>query len=657
MKTIRSIARPHTASFRLVCAFTLWVIGLMAVPASAGVVTLMVVDQHGQEIPGSQINVLSQTVNTGDSLLLPEGTQHFLVLPGLRSAPSTTTELYRTEAYEVTGATTEIVFEWITSTYTVRITDQHGVDIPVSRYATTGPSTYINAGDLVTLPITDESVYPTLNGGYRDGYFVSLFPGLRGAPSTSTELYRYAEGPFELSAEPAEFVFEWITSSYTVRLTDQHGVDIPASTFYATGMSPTTLNVGDSVTLPITDESVYPKMAGFYKDGYYTVVAPGLNGNPGSGTFLGRLEYNLELGTAPAQFTFEWTQHQCPLEIRDAANAPVPGSNLVLPPYLPGFAPGQSVTIPVNDVATYPLIGGYYASSNYGYWITVTPGDIAPTSDTIYLTLSAAGEFTPSSFSIGGNAYSLALACDDGCEPLAVASLTAPAAPLALGTAATVTAHFAADNGFGRICSFAWGDGTLDPGLDASATTVAASHIYASPGVYRVTVTAENACGDVDIAVHEFVVIYDPEGGFVTGGGWITSPAGAYAANPALTGKANFGFVAKYQQGANVPTGNTEFQFKAGNLNFKSTSYDWLVVAGAKAKFKGSGKINGVGDYAFQLTATDGQANDGGGTDKFRIKITSKSGGGVIYDNQPGDSDTADANTALGGGSIVVHKP
>jgi hypothetical protein len=168
-----------------------------------------------------------------------------------------------------------------------------------------------------------------------------------------------------------------------------------------------------------------------------------------------------------------------------------------------------------------------------------------------------------------------------------------------------------------------------------------------------VTVTDDE--GAAATAKFEFVVVYDPNGGFVTGGGWINSPAGAYAADQSLTGKANFGFVAKYQNGANVPSGNTEFQFKAGDLNFKSTSYDWLVVAGAKAKFKGSGTINGAGDYAFQLTATDGQVN--GDTDKFRITIWSQSGGGVIYDNQPGDPDTADASTELGGGSIVVHKP
>jgi hypothetical protein len=53
------------------------------------------------------------------------------------------------------------------------------------------------------------------------------------------------------------------------------------------------------------------------------------------------------------------------------------------------------------------------------------------------------------------------------------------------------------------------------------------------------------------------------------------------------------------------------------------------------------------------LTSVDGQVN-GGGIDKFRIKITD--GDDVIYDNQIGDEDTANPSTVLGGGSIVIHK-
>ena len=154
-------------------------------------------------------------------------------------------------------------------------------------------------------------------------------------------------------------------------------------------------------------------------------------------------------------------------------------------------------------------------------------------------------------------------------------------------------------------------------------------------------------------------MVYDPAGGFVTGGGWIDSPAGAYAADPTLTGRANFGFVSKYKKGKSVPEGNTSFQFKAGDLKFESTGYDWLVISGKKAQFKGSGTINGSGDYGFMLTAIDEALTPSTDVDLFRIKIWEKAADGseddVIYDNKMGALDAADPTTALGGGSIVIH--
>jgi hypothetical protein len=176
----------------------------------------------------------------------------------------------------------------------------------------------------------------------------------------------------------------------------------------------------------------------------------------------------------------------------------------------------------------------------------------------------------------------------------------------------------------------------------------------------RLTVSStsgQTATTDQIDGMSAMIVVYDPNGSFVTGGGWIQSPAGAYVANPTMAGKANFGFVSKYQKGANVPTGNTEFQFKTGDLNFHSTSYDWLVVAGAKAMYKGTGKINGAGSYGFLISAIDGDLQ-GGSPDRFRIKIWNGSNeSAVVYDNQMGAADTASATTVLGGGSIVVHKP
>jgi hypothetical protein len=169
-------------------------------------------------------------------------------------------------------------------------------------------------------------------------------------------------------------------------------------------------------------------------------------------------------------------------------------------------------------------------------------------------------------------------------------------------------------------------------------------HSYAEPGVYTVTLNVMDAQQDTDQG-EVIVAVYDLTGGFVTGGGWIDSPTGAYMADASLAGRANFGFVSKYKKGATVPTGQTEFVFHTGDLNFHSSSYDWLVVTGSDyARFKGTGTINGSGDYKFMLWAGDGEP------DTFRIKIWEEIGEieMPVYDNgfdQP-----------IGGGSIIVHK-
>jgi hypothetical protein len=120
-----------------------------------------------------------------------------------------------------------------------------------------------------------------------------------------------------------------------------------------------------------------------------------------------------------------------------------------------------------------------------------------------------------------------------------------------------------------------------------------------------------------------------------------------------VTGKANFGFVSKYKKGASIPTGSTEFQFKAGDLNFHSDSYEWLLVTGGNfAKYKGKGTINGDlapnGElFKFILWAGDGTGPSD--EDTFRIKIWYEVDNVeiVVYDNG--------MNQPISGGSIVVH--
>jgi hypothetical protein len=250
--------------------------------------------------------------------------------------------------------------------------------------------------------------------------------------------------------------------------------------------------------------------------------------------------------------------------------------------------------------------------------------------------------------------------------PPSVAAIGAPTDPVPLGSPLTINTSFtdpggSADSPYNVVIN--WGKDPIS-GLPLSPTNTTAgapgpisqSHTYTAAGIYTITVTVTDKNGGVGSNMTtNFVVVYDPSGGFVTGGGWINSPAGAYAADPTLTGKATFGFVSKYKKGQSTPDGNTEFQFHAGNLNFSSTSYDWMVIAGTKAQYKGSGTINGSGDYFFMLTAIDGDLKSKGSPDTFRIKIWDKTTLAVIYDNQMSPDDTIDPTTTLGGGSIQIH--
>lgn len=260
--------------------------------------------------------------------------------------------------------------------------------------------------------------------------------------------------------------------------------------------------------------------------------------------------------------------------------------------------------------------------------------------------------------SAGATSTDTAIVTINNVAPM-VGEITAPLDPQQIGTAINVNANFT-DPGVIDTHSAVWdfGDGTTSTGTITEANgngSVIGNHTYVAAGVYTLTLTVTDKDGGSGQNIFQYIVVYDPNGGFVTGGGWINSPAGAYAIVPSLSDKANFGFVSKYQNGANIPTGNTKFVFSVADFSFQSTSYDWLVVSGPKAQYKGSGSINGTGDYGFILTTNDGQINGGGGTDKFRLKVWDKATGGVIYDNQIGEDDNADVSTTLGGGSIVIH--
>jgi hypothetical protein len=219
-----------------------------------------------------------------------------------------------------------------------------------------------------------------------------------------------------------------------------------------------------------------------------------------------------------------------------------------------------------------------------------------------------------------------------------VGPITTTTDPVSVGTEVIATADFTDPDVLDtHTAEWDWGDGTTSPGTVDEAGgsgNVSDPHTYDAAGVYTLTLTVTDDGGASGESFFQFVVVYDPSAGFITGGGFIDSPAGAYVADPDLTGKANFGFVSKYEKGAEIPTGNTEFNFKAGDLNFHSDTYQWLLVnqSGTNAQYKGDGTINGDLApnnelYKFMIWAKD---LDPDGDDTFRIRIWYEDGDEVV---------------------------
>jgi hypothetical protein len=242
-------------------------------------------------------------------------------------------------------------------------------------------------------------------------------------------------------------------------------------------------------------------------------------------------------------------------------------------------------------------------------------------------------------------------------NPVAVntgTTLTANVNDITTGGSNIASADYTIDGG--TLITMAAQDGAFD---EISENVTAAVSAFPEANVHQLCVSGTDAEGNRGGEDCTLLAVYDPSAGFVTGGGWINSPSNACHLTPeceGLSGKANFGFVSKYQQSAQTPTGNTKFVFKVGDLKFDSDSYEWLVVANHRAQYKGVGTINSSGNYGFMLFAIDADLTPSTDVDLFRIKIWDKDNGDmVVYDNELGSGEDADPMTEIGGGSIVIH--
>ncbi|GAA2742260.1 hypothetical protein GCM10009868_11520 [Terrabacter aerolatus] len=203
-----------------------------------------------------------------------------------------------------------------------------------------------------------------------------------------------------------------------------------------------------------------------------------------------------------------------------------------------------------------------------------------------------------------------------------VGDVTGPSTATSVGSPVTVSAPFTdADPLDAHTASISWGDGSTTAGT-VTGGTVSGDHVYSAAGVYTVTVTVTDQWGNTGSRATT-VVVYDRAAGFLTGGGWFTSPKGSVAGDQSATGKASFQVSARYESGASRPAGS--FTLATPGLTLASTGLDWLVVTGDTARLAGQATVGGSPGYTFEVTARDSAV------DALRVVVRDASGT-VVYD-------------------------
>ena len=295
------------------------------------------------------------------------------------------------------------------------------------------------------------------------------------------------------------------------------------------------------------------------------------------------------------------------------------------------------------DIRLSSLVSKHLYADNGTYTLTLTVRDPKGATDTKTTTVSIAN---------------VAPAIIDG-------SLTGPAAPIQLteGSASAPLSFDFTDMGGKQdvyTAEVACGHGDVVTATDIPVVetsqnntytggrgTYSGACTYTSAGVYTVRVTVSDEDGGTSSpAFVRHVIVYDPAGGSVTGGGW-------YSVAGQGNRKAHFTFDAAFQ--GTVPNGTATFWIPGAEMSFESTAIEMLVVSGDRAQFWGTGMLNGA-PARFRITATAGQANGHNGTpDAIRVELWDASGATVLYDTQPGAAQDAPVTMSIDGGNIRIR--
>jgi|GEM_PF-6745542 len=166
------------------------------------------------------------------------------------------------------------------------------------------------------------------------------------------------------------------------------------------------------------------------------------------------------------------------------------------------------------------------------------------------------------------------------------------------------------------------------------------------PGVYKISVRAQDAVGNWSAPTSDYLVVYDPTGPKFVGKRTITPSLSNGDVLPGLiaggqTDTAKFGFTVKYNnQGQIDNKSDLQFSYSTGthcnnankaqnchNLSLNASQINWLTTQGTNNStgiFQGAATltVDGVtSQVVFRVTGVDGQRLNPTSSDQFQIKI------------------------------------
>ncbi len=277
------------------------------------------VDQNNVPIPASQfqISFATNVIPDGSSTVLPVtddpnttpiggtyGDGYAITLyPGLNGNLQNGQRLIRNEKVELTTGGTAKIYLWVTAPLQVNIVDQNNVTILASQFLIAAAPNVIPDGSSVVLPVTDDPNTTPIGGTYGGGYAVTLYPGLNGVLQPGQRLIRNEN--VELTATNFVHNFAWEISKGTLHVVDFSENEVNGASIRH-GVFLGTVNTGTCISLPITDNWVYPTIGGQYASGYdfYIQTVPA---NPFEGPFTFRFLSNKVID--PAFVTLASGQH------------------------------------------------------------------------------------------------------------------------------------------------------------------------------------------------------------------------------------------------------------------------------------------------------------------------------------------------------------